>query len=180
MEFPYGQPPPGHQHPTPVQPPMNVSQAPSASPAQQQTPTPTPAVPARQRKRPAPQSQPGAAPATPTVPTTPATQSATPQAATATTPAQPAGDEANTPLVNPPPAKKSRTNTPWTPAEELRLKQMRDAGSSWAEIAKVCSLLVANHFQSRSCDAVCERLLTRWPFVDFPNPYRGQREETLV
>ncbi|KAK4131549.1 hypothetical protein BT67DRAFT_387708, partial [Trichocladium antarcticum] len=36
----------------------------------------------------------------------------------------------------PPPAKKSRTNTPWTPAEELRLKQMRDAGNSWAEIAK--------------------------------------------
>jgi hypothetical protein len=37
-----------------------------------------------------------------------------------------------------PPAKKSRTNTPWTPAEEQRLKNMRDAGNSWAEIAKVC------------------------------------------
>ncbi|KAK0704439.1 hypothetical protein B0H67DRAFT_498891, partial [Lasiosphaeris hirsuta] len=37
---------------------------------------------------------------------------------------------------NPPPAKKSRTNTPWTPAEEHRLKAMRDAGNSWAEIAK--------------------------------------------
>jgi gas vesicle protein len=36
----------------------------------------------------------------------------------------------------PPPAKKSRTNTPWTPAEEQRLKQMRDMGNSWAEIAK--------------------------------------------
>ena len=36
-----------------------------------------------------------------------------------------------------PPPKKSRTNTPWTPAEELRLKNMRDAGNSWAEIAKV-------------------------------------------
>lgn len=35
------------------------------------------------------------------------------------------------------PAKKSRTNTPWTPAEEQRLKAMRDAGSSWGEIAKV-------------------------------------------
>jgi hypothetical protein len=33
--------------------------------------------------------------------------------------------------------KKSRTNTPWTPAEEQRLKQMRDAGNSWSEIAKV-------------------------------------------
>ncbi|KAE8453409.1 hypothetical protein EG329_010270 [Mollisiaceae sp. DMI_Dod_QoI] len=35
-----------------------------------------------------------------------------------------------------PPAKKSRTNTPWTPAEEQRLKTMRDAGNSWADIAK--------------------------------------------
>ncbi|CAN9452643.1 hypothetical protein AA0118_g11268 [Alternaria tenuissima] len=35
-----------------------------------------------------------------------------------------------------PKTKKSRTNTPWTPAEELRLKQMRDAGNSWSEIAK--------------------------------------------
>jgi hypothetical protein len=35
-----------------------------------------------------------------------------------------------------PPTKKSRTNTPWTPQEEHRLKQMRDAGNSWAEIAK--------------------------------------------
>lgn len=39
--------------------------------------------------------------------------------------------------VQEPKAKKSRTNTPWTPAEELRLKQMRDAGNSWSEIAKV-------------------------------------------
>ncbi|KAK0752791.1 hypothetical protein B0T18DRAFT_315071, partial [Schizothecium vesticola] len=35
-----------------------------------------------------------------------------------------------------PPAKRSRTNTPWTPAEEHRLKNLRDAGNSWAEIAK--------------------------------------------
>ncbi|KAF9690655.1 hypothetical protein EKO04_011514 [Ascochyta lentis] len=35
-----------------------------------------------------------------------------------------------------PKTKKSRTNTPWTPAEELRLKQMRDTGNSWSEIAK--------------------------------------------
>ncbi|KAI4172670.1 MAG: hypothetical protein LQ343_003410 [Gyalolechia ehrenbergii] len=33
--------------------------------------------------------------------------------------------------------KKSRTNTPWSPAEEQRLKTMRDAGNSWSEIAKV-------------------------------------------
>ncbi|KAL8652295.1 MAG: hypothetical protein Q9226_004332 [Calogaya cf. arnoldii] len=32
--------------------------------------------------------------------------------------------------------KKSRTNTPWTPTEEQRLKTMRDAGNSWSEIAK--------------------------------------------
>ena len=36
-----------------------------------------------------------------------------------------------------PAPKKSRTNTPWSPAEEQRLKTMRDAGSSWGEIAKV-------------------------------------------
>ncbi|KAL8641112.1 MAG: hypothetical protein Q9228_002035 [Teloschistes exilis] len=32
--------------------------------------------------------------------------------------------------------KKSRTNTPWTQAEEQRLKIMREAGNSWSEIAK--------------------------------------------
>ncbi|KAL9601343.1 MAG: hypothetical protein Q9179_002910 [Wetmoreana sp. 5 TL-2023] len=32
--------------------------------------------------------------------------------------------------------KKSRTNTPWTQAEEQRLKVMREAGNSWSEIAK--------------------------------------------
>ena len=36
----------------------------------------------------------------------------------------------------PPAPRKGRTNTPWTPAEEQRLKQMRDAGNSWSEIAK--------------------------------------------
>ena len=33
--------------------------------------------------------------------------------------------------------KQSRTNTSWTPIEEQRLKIMREAGNSWAEIAKV-------------------------------------------
>ncbi|PVH84155.1 hypothetical protein DL98DRAFT_411557 [Cadophora sp. DSE1049] len=42
--------------------------------------------------------------------------------------------------MGPPPAKKSRTNTPWTPAEEQRLKTMRDAGNSWADIAKTFPL----------------------------------------
>jgi hypothetical protein len=61
---------------------------------------------------------------------------ATPAGATSagTTAAQSASAEAPAPE---PKAKKSRTNTPWTPAEELRLKQMRDAGNSWSEIAKV-------------------------------------------
>ena len=43
----------------------------------------------------------------------------------------------------PPPSpvvKKGRTNTPWTPAEEGRLKTMREAGNSWSEIAKVGGL----------------------------------------
>lgn len=39
------------------------------------------------------------------------------------------------PAATPKP-KKGRTNTPWTPAEEHRLKVMRDAGNSWSEIAK--------------------------------------------
>ncbi|KAE8442530.1 hypothetical protein EG329_003245 [Mollisiaceae sp. DMI_Dod_QoI] len=33
--------------------------------------------------------------------------------------------------------KKSRINTPWAPAEEQRLKHMRDAGNSWTAISKV-------------------------------------------
>ncbi|KAF2029481.1 hypothetical protein EK21DRAFT_89725 [Setomelanomma holmii] len=47
----------------------------------------------------------------------------------------PPAAEVDTSAQEPKP-KKSRTNTPWTPAEELRLKQMRDAGNSWSEIAK--------------------------------------------
>ncbi|KAI9650790.1 hypothetical protein NHQ30_000821 [Ciborinia camelliae] len=45
-------------------------------------------------------------------------------------------DDSNMTSSMAPPAKKSRTNTPWTPAEEQRLKNMRDAGNSWADIAK--------------------------------------------
>lgn len=40
-------------------------------------------------------------------------------------------------MVETPPKKKGRTNTPWTAEEEQRLKQMRDLGKSWSEIAKV-------------------------------------------
>lgn len=56
-----------------------------------------------------------------------------PAMATTTAPTMPTAD------MGPPPAKKSRTNTPWTPAEEQRLKAMRDANHSWADIAKVRS-----------------------------------------
>lgn len=37
--------------------------------------------------------------------------------------------------------KKSRTNTPWTPAEEQKLQQLREAGGTWSEIGKVCGYL---------------------------------------
>ena len=46
------------------------------------------------------------------------------------------GQPYESPIAAPAP-KKSRTNTPWSPAEEQRLKTMRDAGNSWGEIAKV-------------------------------------------
>ena len=49
------------------------------------------------------------------------------------------GPTTEPPMAAPPP-KKGRTNTPWTPAEELRLKKMRDEGKSWSEIAKVGNL----------------------------------------
>ena len=38
-----------------------------------------------------------------------------------------------------PAIKKSRTNTPWSPAEEAMLRQKRDQGQTWGEIAKVLS-----------------------------------------
>ncbi|KAF2875883.1 hypothetical protein BDV95DRAFT_603283 [Massariosphaeria phaeospora] len=99
---------------------------PATTPAQehfasfQQPPTPT----SRKRKS-ASMNQPQeqlASSATPTA--------APPGAATAS---QAADVE---PPAHEPKAKKSRTNTPWTPAEEQRLKQMRDAGNSWSAIAK--------------------------------------------
>ncbi|KAM3431800.1 hypothetical protein MY1884_007053 [Beauveria asiatica] len=143
IDFPYppqpGMAPHPQQHPAPGQPPMNVPQPqpPSGPGSQQQTPTPTP-QPSRPNKRRAPNTAPSPAtpaavpavtPGQPPVPTPPNAQSVPPPAAPA-----PVDDSNATPTQ--PPAKKSRTNTPWTPAEEQRLKQMRDAGNSWAEIAK--------------------------------------------
>ncbi|KAI1477795.1 hypothetical protein F4774DRAFT_387703 [Daldinia eschscholtzii] len=148
-----------HHAATPVPAPM--TNLPAVAPSQQTTPTPASAPAPRGRKRAAPGHQQQAhQPHAPTVnPATPAPTATTGPAASSTPapapaptpvsaapappmqvtpvvpPAVPAKEEATTPAV-PPPAKKSRTNTPWTPAEELRLKQMRDAGNSWAEIAK--------------------------------------------
>lgn len=36
-----------------------------------------------------------------------------------------------------PKTKRTRTNIPWTPAEEQQLKRLRDGGNSWSDIAKV-------------------------------------------
>ncbi|KAI9849391.1 MAG: hypothetical protein M1838_000164 [Thelocarpon superellum] len=60
-----------------------------------------------------------------------------PQAGSATAPSgAEAADEGGEGVSSSPATKKSRTNTPWSPAEEQRLKTMRDAGNSWSEIAK--------------------------------------------
>ncbi|KAI5807747.1 hypothetical protein DFH27DRAFT_332691 [Peziza echinospora] len=51
-----------------------------------------------------------------------------------------AADQADVTSSAAPAAKRSRTNTPWTPLEEQRLKNMRDSGKSWSEIAKTFPL----------------------------------------
>jgi hypothetical protein len=62
-------------------------------------------------------------------------------------------------VVNPSPVvKKSRVNTPWTPAEEHRLKVMRDNGDSWAVIAKVRMLsMMTNDCQANLVKVVPEQ-----------------------
>ena len=45
-----------------------------------------------------------------------------------------AGNDPPTPSI-----KKSRTNTPGSPAEEAMLRQKRDQGQTWGEIAKALS-----------------------------------------
>jgi len=56
-----------------------------------------------------------------------------------------------------PKPKKGRTNTPWTPAEEHRLKVMRDAGNSWSEIAKTFPTRTEGSVK-KHWYKVCERL----------------------
>lgn len=70
------------------------------------------------------------------------------------------------PQVTSPVAKKGRTNTPWTPAEEQRLKTLRDAGSSWSEIAKT--------FPSRTEGSVKKH----WYKVR-PTPFSGEAAPCL-
>ncbi|KAL4921048.1 hypothetical protein BDW62DRAFT_208748 [Aspergillus aurantiobrunneus] len=57
-----------------------------------------------------------------------------PQGSTVTMSTTPGDEAVAAPEATP--RKKGRTNTPWTAEEEQRLKTMRDAGSSWSEIAK--------------------------------------------
>ncbi|KAI9861305.1 MAG: hypothetical protein M1824_002512 [Vezdaea acicularis] len=92
------------------------------TPQKQQAQSPPAPPPSKKRRASGPPGPPATATATTTA------------TATATTPttAAPPSDQS----LSPPVAKKSRTNTPWTPAEEHRLKQMRDASKSWSEIAK--------------------------------------------
>ncbi|KAL8835842.1 MAG: hypothetical protein Q9170_003165 [Blastenia crenularia] len=82
--------------------------------------------------------------------------------------AQPGEQPADVPTQGSTP-KKSRTNTPWSPAEEQRLKIMRDAGNSWSEIAKVRT---AREHEWHVADMDC--------LQDISKPYRRKREKALV
>ncbi|KAI9692450.1 MAG: hypothetical protein M1822_006681 [Bathelium mastoideum] len=69
----------------------------------------------------------------------------------------PGGDLGQPPSA--PAPKKGRTNTPWTPAEEQRLKTMRDQGTSWSEIAK--------HFPSRTEGSVKKHWYKDMHYAEF-------------
>lgn len=56
-------------------------------------------------------------------------------------------------LASMPKAKKTRTNTPWTPEEEQRLRECRDKGESWSEIARVCALAGLRSANALSADS---------------------------
>ncbi|CAD6591085.1 MAG: hypothetical protein ASARMPREDX12_004918 [Alectoria sarmentosa] len=123
-----------YAHPNQLQQPFPPHPGPSPQhpllAAQPQPPPRASSPPTRKRKHP---GTPGTAPiaAMPPMPSTlPSTNLGEPSDG-----GQQA-DEANEASSSMPPPKKSRTNTPWTPGEEQRLKVMRDAGNSWGEIAK--------------------------------------------
>ena len=67
-----------------------------------------------------------------------------------------------------PAPKKSRTNTPWTAAEENRLRALKNENKGWGEIAKAWSRVMDGADKSVNNGAV------------FPQPHRGKCEETLV
>lgn len=116
-------------------------------------------------------------------------------------PTDPSGYVTGPTDLDPPPQaqpapKKGRTNTPWTPAEEQRLKVMRDAGNSWSEIAKVSGSKSLSrrrpddgHFRMeplslRSAITMCASMF-EWQsnlsiFSDVPDTNGRKREETLV
>jgi Myb-like DNA-binding domain len=82
---------------------------------------------------PAPQPTPSA----PMLPTVPPSTVAPTQFGDVPPTAPESAEQANLdPAADSRPAKRGRTNTPWTAEEEHRLKQMRDQGKSWSEIAK--------------------------------------------
>ncbi|KAF2278937.1 uncharacterized protein EI97DRAFT_492555 [Westerdykella ornata] len=109
-----------------LQPAAPVAQAQPQSQAQESLMSfPRPSTPGNSKKRKSVSVPSDQMAATPTSASAPSTSTAATQA-----------QEADAPAAQEPKAKKSRTNTPWTPAEEQRLKAMRDAGNSWNEIAK--------------------------------------------
>lgn len=64
------------------------------------------------------------------------------QSSTGPTPqlGDPGGSEEAAGPSEAPAPKKSRTNTPWTPAEEKKLTSMREDGRTWSDIAKARTL----------------------------------------
>ncbi|KAL2013038.1 hypothetical protein VTN00DRAFT_563 [Thermoascus crustaceus] len=116
----------------------SVSTSSSAQPLGQQQQVPTFPGPASFEGVPMPPAQ--------VPPSNPRKRRASPQSGSTTAMAAPAattggGEAGNNPTSTatapePTGKKKGRTNIPWTAEEEQRLKAMRDAGSSWSEIAK--------------------------------------------
>ncbi|OXV10573.1 hypothetical protein Egran_01669 [Elaphomyces granulatus] len=107
----------------PITQPHPLSAYPATLPLEGLMPTAPPIPPQNPRKRRI-SPQPGIAVPMPPPPPAPIPTEPQPNTVVSTIAQEPA------------PKKKGRTNTPWTAEEEQRLKAMRDAGSSWSEIAK--------------------------------------------
>jgi hypothetical protein len=66
-----------------------------------------------------------------------------------------------------PVVKKGRTNTPWTPGEEQRLKTLRDSGASWSEIAKTFPLRTEGSVKKHWYKVrIIDSPILVWTFVD--------------